>query len=162
MFRIEFTDRSFRLGARTSREFEEWIRIFNLIDKMNKMGHSITDKNPYVFEDQQKNFKKTNAEIADLAVDVHNLRDIPDDYRPAYHNNSNRKSKHITEEEKQNILKKEHLYSSEKLLEPPPYENYMSREYATVSPMPMYKNKGNFRQRDIGLLQPPMSTDLDN
>ena len=93
MFRIEFADRSFRLGARTSREFEEWIRIFNLIDKMNKMGHSITDKNPYVFEDQQKNFKKTNTEIADLAVDVHNLRDIPDDYRSTYHKNSNRKSK---------------------------------------------------------------------
>ena len=51
MFRIEFSDRSFRFGARTNREFEEWIRVFTLVDKMNKMGHNIADKNPYVFED---------------------------------------------------------------------------------------------------------------
>ena len=51
MFRIEFADRSFRLGARTNREFEEWIKVFSLIDKINKSGHSITDKNPYVFEE---------------------------------------------------------------------------------------------------------------
>lgn len=52
-FKLEFTQRCFTLSARTQRELDEWVRVFQLIEKMNKIGFSITDKNPYVFEDQQ-------------------------------------------------------------------------------------------------------------
>ena len=48
---IEFTERNFTLSARTKQEFGEWVRIFRLIIKMNKIGFSCIDKNPYVFED---------------------------------------------------------------------------------------------------------------
>ena len=51
VFKIEFSQRSFTLSARTIKEFEEWLRIFQLIEKMNKIGFSVSDKNPYVFED---------------------------------------------------------------------------------------------------------------
>ena len=43
------------MNARTLREYEEWVRCLRLIVKMNKIGFSVTEKNPYVFEDQQMN-----------------------------------------------------------------------------------------------------------
>ena len=52
-FKLEFTQRSFTLSARTRKEMNEWVRIFSLVEKMNKIGFSIADKNPYIFEDQQ-------------------------------------------------------------------------------------------------------------
>ena len=50
MFKVEFTERSFELGARTQTERYEWVRAFSLILRMNKIGISVIDKNPYVFE----------------------------------------------------------------------------------------------------------------
>jgi hypothetical protein len=34
---------------------DEWMRIFNIIVKMNKIGFSVTEKNPYLFEEQELN-----------------------------------------------------------------------------------------------------------
>ena len=31
------------------------MRIFNIVVKMNKIGFSVTDKNPYLFEEQELN-----------------------------------------------------------------------------------------------------------
>ena len=42
------------MSARTRQEFDEWVRIFSLLVKMNKFGFSVIDKNPYVFEEQQQ------------------------------------------------------------------------------------------------------------
>ena len=50
IFKIEFVQRSFTLSARRRREFDEWIRIFKLIIKMNNLGFSVKEKNPYFFE----------------------------------------------------------------------------------------------------------------
>lgn len=52
-FSIEFVERRFDLAARTKSEMHEWLRVFNLIVTLNKIGFSVTEKNPYTFEAQQ-------------------------------------------------------------------------------------------------------------
>lgn len=49
-FKIEFYERSFTLSARTREEFQEWVRVFTLIDRMNKIGYAENDRNPFFFE----------------------------------------------------------------------------------------------------------------
>ena len=48
-FKIEFYERSFTLSARTRADFDEWVRVFKLIDRMNKIGYAGSDGNPYLF-----------------------------------------------------------------------------------------------------------------
>ena len=48
----------YTLSARTRREFDEWVRIFSIIVRMNKYGFQVAEKNPYIFENQQLNQKK--------------------------------------------------------------------------------------------------------
>ena len=38
------------MSARTRIELNEWVRVFTLIKKMNEIGISVVDKNPYLFE----------------------------------------------------------------------------------------------------------------
>jgi len=40
-FQIFFVERSFRLSARTLFEYNEWVRIFKVVDQMNKIGCSM-------------------------------------------------------------------------------------------------------------------------
>ena len=42
-FEIFFPERSFVLHARSRFEYEEWLRVFQIIDKMNKVGCSLLD-----------------------------------------------------------------------------------------------------------------------
>lgn len=49
-FMIYFPERSFTLHARTVFEYSQWVRIFNLVLQMNKVGCSLIDQNPYYFE----------------------------------------------------------------------------------------------------------------
>ena len=53
-FQVDFVERRFNLAARTLREMEEWMRVFNLIVTLNKIGFSVAEKNPYTFEAQQQ------------------------------------------------------------------------------------------------------------
>ena len=50
VFRIEFYERSFTLSCRTRDDFDEWVRVFKLIDRMNKIGYEGSDPNPYLFD----------------------------------------------------------------------------------------------------------------
>ena len=43
MFRVEFVDRNFTLSARSKREMNEWVCVFNLIIEMQKAGVRPTD-----------------------------------------------------------------------------------------------------------------------
>lgn len=43
-------ERSFTLSARTKSEIDQWMRVFNLIIYMNKIGVSPMAENPYDFE----------------------------------------------------------------------------------------------------------------
>ena len=49
------------MHARTKKEFEEWLKVFGLVSKMNKVGYSVADKNPYLFEDQQSMMNTKNS-----------------------------------------------------------------------------------------------------
>ena len=60
-FRVEFPSRGFTFSARTAQEGEEWARVFRLITKMNKLGLSCTEKNPYLFE--QENLNRPPSQI---------------------------------------------------------------------------------------------------
>ena len=52
-FEIKFYERSFVLNARSRQEMLEWVRVFNLILRMNKIGHSLGQQNPYDFEQKE-------------------------------------------------------------------------------------------------------------
>lgn len=39
----------------------EWVRIFSIVMKMNKIDLSVADKNPYMFEEQELKFSKPQA-----------------------------------------------------------------------------------------------------
>lgn len=49
-FKVDFMERSFTLSARTNTEMDHWMRVFNLIISMNKIGVSPMAENPYNFE----------------------------------------------------------------------------------------------------------------
>ena len=49
-FSIYFVERRFDLAARTKVEMDEWMRVFKIIVTLNKIGFSVTEKNPYTFE----------------------------------------------------------------------------------------------------------------
>ena len=76
-FKLEFTQRCFTLSARTKKELDEWVRIFSLVEKMNKIGFSVADKNPYVFEDQQEySYNRQNISLDErLDLNEHHLDD---------------------------------------------------------------------------------------
>ena len=39
----------------------EWVRIFSIVLKMNKIDINVSDKNPYMFEEQELKFSKPQA-----------------------------------------------------------------------------------------------------
>ena len=53
MFLLDFSARSLTLSARTRLEHDEWVRAFDLIMRMNRVGVSPIDRNPYVFEEME-------------------------------------------------------------------------------------------------------------
>ena len=53
-FTLRFTGRRFELACRTVQELENWLRVFNLLLKMDEspgsLEETLTRKNPFVFE----------------------------------------------------------------------------------------------------------------
>ena len=50
-FTLEFQDKFMKLSARTQEEFNQWIRIFNLIVQMNIEGLDLCSMSPFEYED---------------------------------------------------------------------------------------------------------------
>ena len=51
---LETRDRSFQLHSPSRREALIWLRVLQLIIRMNKIGKNASQLNPYVFEEQEK------------------------------------------------------------------------------------------------------------
>lgn len=67
--KLEFHERSFTLTARTKREGNEWHRVLNIYLRMSKAGFKPVDRNPYIFEDQERALQ--NQTDCSSALDGH-------------------------------------------------------------------------------------------
>ena len=67
-FKVDFMERSFTLSARTNTEMDHWMRVFNLIISMNKIGVSPMAENPYNFEWRYQDAQIVNHRHTDSAV----------------------------------------------------------------------------------------------
>jgi hypothetical protein len=54
MLKLETRDRTFELHLPSFKEASIWLRVLQLIIKMNKQGINTSQMNPYVFEEREK------------------------------------------------------------------------------------------------------------
>ena len=61
-FNLNFTDRQFELACRTFKEFESWVRVFELIMRMKELNLDLEKTNPFEFEKEHGKIQNTVVE----------------------------------------------------------------------------------------------------